>query len=196
VPFCITTTCPLSRPSRNQQVGCRLARQESHLAGLRHEPISDGASRRSDRRSAVVLRPRGNHRGAARRLLCGQDDAVAQFPGYSHFRRSTIRDDAWRSRARPYGNRWNTPPIWCFVPPPLLDRSTSSWSGRRWSVKAEQIANFSGRQITPLLTQNAGSQFSTRIEGTCIRHRFGKGSSFTNSGSPPDHRQLFVGLRP
>jgi hypothetical protein len=42
------------------------------------------------------------------------------------------------------------------------------------SVKAEQVANFLGRQITPLLAQEIGSQFSTRIEGTCIRHRFGK----------------------
>ena len=42
------------------------------------------------------------------------------------------------------------------------------------SVKAEQIATFLGRQITPLLTQEVGSLFSTRIEGTCIKHRFGK----------------------
>lgn len=42
------------------------------------------------------------------------------------------------------------------------------------SVKAEQIATFLGRQITPLLAQEIGSQFSTRIEGTCVKHRFGK----------------------
>jgi hypothetical protein len=42
------------------------------------------------------------------------------------------------------------------------------------SVKAEQVASFLGRQITPLLTQEIDSQFSTRIEGTCIKHRFGK----------------------
>ena len=42
------------------------------------------------------------------------------------------------------------------------------------SVKAEQVARFLGRQITPLLAQEIGSQFSTRIEGTCIKHRFGK----------------------
>jgi hypothetical protein len=42
------------------------------------------------------------------------------------------------------------------------------------SVKAEQVATFLGRQITPLLAQEVGSQFSTRIEGTCIKHRFGK----------------------
>ncbi len=42
------------------------------------------------------------------------------------------------------------------------------------SVKAEQIATFLGRQITPLLAQEIGSRFSTRIEGTCVKHRFGK----------------------
>ena len=42
------------------------------------------------------------------------------------------------------------------------------------SVKAEQVATFLGRQITQLLAQEIGSQFSTRIEGTCIKHRFGK----------------------
>jgi hypothetical protein len=44
------------------------------------------------------------------------------------------------------------------------------------SVKAEQIATFLGRQITPQLAQELGSQFSTRIEGTCIKHRFGHAS--------------------
>ena len=44
------------------------------------------------------------------------------------------------------------------------------------SVKAEQIASFLGRQITPQLGQEIGSQFSTRIEGTCVKHRFGKSS--------------------
>ncbi len=42
------------------------------------------------------------------------------------------------------------------------------------SVKAEQVATLLGRQITPLLAQEIGSQLSTRIEGTCIKHRFGK----------------------
>jgi hypothetical protein len=44
------------------------------------------------------------------------------------------------------------------------------------SVKAEQIATFLGRHITPQLAQEIGSQFSTRIEGTCVKHRFGKSS--------------------
>jgi hypothetical protein len=42
------------------------------------------------------------------------------------------------------------------------------------SVKAEQIASFLGRAITPQLAQEIGNQFATRIEGTCIKHRFGK----------------------
>jgi hypothetical protein len=42
------------------------------------------------------------------------------------------------------------------------------------SVKAEQVASFLGRHITPQLAQEIGSQFSTRIEGTCVKHRFGK----------------------
>jgi len=44
------------------------------------------------------------------------------------------------------------------------------------SVKAEQIASFLGRQISPQLAQEIGSQFSTRIEGTCIKHRFASSS--------------------
>jgi hypothetical protein len=44
------------------------------------------------------------------------------------------------------------------------------------SVKAEQVASFLGRQITPHLAQEIGSQFSTRIQGTCVKHRFGASS--------------------
>src|SRR6202034_3691269 len=44
------------------------------------------------------------------------------------------------------------------------------------SVKADQIATFLGRKITPQLAQEIGSQFATRIEGTCIKHHFGKAS--------------------
>ena len=44
------------------------------------------------------------------------------------------------------------------------------------SVKAEQIATFLGRKITPQLAQEIGSQFATRIEGTCIKHRFASAS--------------------
>jgi hypothetical protein len=44
------------------------------------------------------------------------------------------------------------------------------------NVKVEQIATFLGRQIAAQLRQEVGSQFSTRIEGTCIKHHFGKAS--------------------
>ena len=44
------------------------------------------------------------------------------------------------------------------------------------SVKAEQAATFLGRKISPRLAQEIGSRFATRIEGTCIKHRFGKSS--------------------
>ncbi len=44
------------------------------------------------------------------------------------------------------------------------------------TVKADTIATFLGRKIDPKLAQEIGSQFSTRIEGTCIKHRFGKSS--------------------
>jgi hypothetical protein len=44
------------------------------------------------------------------------------------------------------------------------------------NVKAGQVATFLGRKIAPQLAQEIGSQFSTRIEGTCIEHRFGDAS--------------------
>ncbi len=44
------------------------------------------------------------------------------------------------------------------------------------TVKAETIATFLGRKIEPKLAQEIGSKLSTRIEGTCIKHRFGKSS--------------------
>lgn len=44
------------------------------------------------------------------------------------------------------------------------------------TVKAETIATFLGRKISPALAQEIGNQFSTRIQGTCIKHRFGKSS--------------------
>jgi hypothetical protein len=42
------------------------------------------------------------------------------------------------------------------------------------TVKAEHVATFLGHRITAQLAQEIGSQFATRIEGTCVRHRFGK----------------------
>ncbi len=41
------------------------------------------------------------------------------------------------------------------------------------SVKAEHVATFLGRKITPQFAQEIGSQFTTRIERTCIKHRYG-----------------------
>lgn len=40
-------------------------------------------------------------------------------------------------------------------------------------VRAEQVASFLGKKITAQLAQEIGSRFSTRIEGTCIKHRLG-----------------------
>ena len=42
------------------------------------------------------------------------------------------------------------------------------------AVKAEQVASFLGKKITAQLAQELGSRFATRIEGTCIKHRFAK----------------------
>ena len=42
------------------------------------------------------------------------------------------------------------------------------------AVKAEHVATFLGHKITPQLAQEIGSRFATPIEGTCIKHRFGK----------------------
>lgn len=42
------------------------------------------------------------------------------------------------------------------------------------AVKSEQVASFLGKKIIPALAQELGSRFATRIEGTCIKHRFGK----------------------
>jgi hypothetical protein len=44
------------------------------------------------------------------------------------------------------------------------------------TVKAEHAATFLGHKITAQLAQEIGSQFATRIEGTCVKHRFGKSS--------------------
>src|ERR1700730_17697427 len=44
------------------------------------------------------------------------------------------------------------------------------------TVKAEHVATFLGHKITPQLAQEIASQFTTRIEGTCVKHRFGRSS--------------------
>lgn len=41
------------------------------------------------------------------------------------------------------------------------------------SVKAPQVMHFLGKKLTPLLAQEVESRLSTRIEGTCIKHRLG-----------------------
>ncbi len=43
-----------------------------------------------------------------------------------------------------------------------------------FSVKAEQVATFLGKKMTPQLAQEIGSRFTPRIEGTWIKHRLGK----------------------
>ena len=42
------------------------------------------------------------------------------------------------------------------------------------AVKAEQVATFLGKKITPQLAQEVGSRVATRIQGTCIKHRLGQ----------------------
>jgi hypothetical protein len=44
------------------------------------------------------------------------------------------------------------------------------------TVKAEHVATVLGHKITAQLAQEVGSQFATRIAGTCVKHRFGKSS--------------------
>jgi hypothetical protein len=44
------------------------------------------------------------------------------------------------------------------------------------SVKAPQVMHFLGKKMSPQLTQEVESRLSTRIEGTCIKHRLGKHS--------------------
>jgi hypothetical protein len=52
------------------------------------------------------------------------------------------------------------------------------------TVKAEHVATFLGHKITSQLAQEIGSQFATRIEGTCVKHRFGKSSIQGGSDRP------------
>jgi hypothetical protein len=39
------------------------------------------------------------------------------------------------------------------------------------AVKADTVSSFLGKKVTPQLAQEIGSRLSTRIEGTCIKHR-------------------------
>jgi hypothetical protein len=38
------------------------------------------------------------------------------------------------------------------------------------AVKAEQVSSFLGKMLTPQVAAEIGSRFTTRIEGTCIKH--------------------------
>lgn len=42
------------------------------------------------------------------------------------------------------------------------------------SVKADQVMHFLGKKMTAQVTQAVESRLSTRIEGTCIKHRLGR----------------------
>src|SRR5437879_8702087 len=44
------------------------------------------------------------------------------------------------------------------------------------TVKAEHVATYLRHKITAQLAPEIGSQFTTRIEGTCVKHRFSKSS--------------------
>ncbi|MCP4763054.1 MAG: MarR family transcriptional regulator, partial [archaeon] len=44
------------------------------------------------------------------------------------------------------------------------------------SVKPENIATFLGKKLSPLYKDEMGNNFSTRIEGTCIRFKMGRSS--------------------
>ena len=47
---------------------------------------------------------------------------------------------------------------------------------RLFRFKAEQVMSFLGKKMTAQLAQELESRLSTRIEGTCIKHRMGKNS--------------------
>ena len=54
------------------------------------------------------------------------------------------------------------------------------------NVKAEQVATFRGRQITPLLAREIGSQFSTRIEAPTSGTASASARSRRSVGCPPE----------
>ena len=67
------------------------------------------------------------------------------------------------------------PPTSCSARPRVGTALRAADAGVGAERKAEQIASFLGRKITATGPGN-GHQFSTRIEGTCIKHRFGRSS--------------------
>ncbi|WP_313951123.1 hypothetical protein [Accumulibacter sp.] len=46
--------------------------------------------------------------------------------------------------------------------------------GQRYRRSLMQVATFLGKKITAQLTQEIGSRFATRVEGTCVNHCLGK----------------------
>src|SRR6201993_1970390 len=73
--------------------------------------------------------------------------------------------------------RSNTPLIWCSARQPSSNPSMNKLSRQAiLTVKAEHVATFLGHKITAQLAQEIGSQLTTRIEGTCVKHRFSKSS--------------------
>src|SRR5882762_449677 len=70
--------------------------------------------------------------------------------------------------------RSSTPRIWCSARQPSSNPLYQQLSRQAiLTVKAEHVATFLGHRIIAQLAQEIGSQFATRIEGTCVRHRFG-----------------------
>src|SRR6202035_475253 len=73
--------------------------------------------------------------------------------------------------------RSSTPLIWCSARKPSLKPLYEQLSRQAiLTVKAEHVAPFLGHKTTPQPAQEIGSQFTTRIEGTCVKHRFGRSS--------------------
>jgi hypothetical protein len=125
---------------------------------VRHGAFSDGRPRRSDSGCAVVLRPVVDHRHRVGDLLRGGDDPVSVCQWYPHLRLPEVRRIlGWCTSSRPW------------KPATGIGRGTT----RRAARTGRQLP---GSSLTPQLAQEVGSQFSTRIEGTCVKHRFGKSS--------------------
>jgi len=72
--------------------------------------------------------------------------------------------------------RSDTPLIWCSARQPLKPLYEQLSRQAILTIKAEHVATFLGHKITAQLAQQIGSQFTTRIEGTCVKHRFSKSS--------------------
>jgi len=107
---------------------------------------------------ADALAPRALHRVLDRyaKLCCPVEKALGQHYHWSLMQAEYATDLVFRS-----------PETLAALYEPLSRQAVLS-------VKAEQVATFLGKKISPQLAQEVGSRFSTRIEGTCIKHRLGK----------------------